>query len=153
MKRWKKIAIGALLAFGAMQLVRFERTNPPVTADIRVASDVKSVLQRACYDCHSNETVWPAYSRIAPVSWLLHRDVMVGRDELNFSTWESLPPDKRAKKTQKIGKQVADGEMPPWFYTPMHPPARLSPADKLLIETWAQGARAAPQQGEGADRN
>jgi cytochrome c551/c552 len=144
MKLWKKIAVGALLALGAMQFVRFERTNPPVTADIRVAADVKSVLRRACYDCHSNETVWPTYSQIAPVSWLLHRDVIVGREELNFSSWESLPPEKRAKKTKKIGKEVADGEMPPWFYTPLHPQASLSAADKQLLQSWVQGAPETP---------
>jgi hypothetical protein len=60
-----KIALGALVVFGAMQLVRFDRTNPPVTADLRAPPPVLGVLRRACYDCHSNETVWPWYSDIA----------------------------------------------------------------------------------------
>lgn len=97
------------------------------------------VLQRAGCDCHSNETTWPWYSRIAPVSWLLHRDVVEGRAELNFSNRESMAPDKQAKKRLEIGKEVRDGEMPLWFYTPLHPHAKLTDADKQLLERWSQG--------------
>ena len=138
MKPWKKIALGAVVVLALIQLVPSDRQNPPVTADIRVSQDVKVILQRACYDCHSNETTWPWYSRVAPVSWLVHRDVVEGRAELNFSSWESMAPDKRAKKQLKIGKEVTAGEMPLWFYTPLHPHAALTEADKQLIQSWSQ---------------
>ena len=142
MKLWKKIALGSLVAFGAMQVVSCARSNPPVTSDIHAAADVKAVLQRACYDCHSNETTWPWYSRVAPVSWLVHRDVTEGRAVLNFSDWESLPPEKRAKLQRESGEEVGEGEMPPRFYTPLHPHAVLSGADKELVRTWSQSAAA-----------
>jgi hypothetical protein len=137
LKRWQKIGLAGVLGFALLQVVSCTRDNPPVNADIRVSQDVKAVLQRACYDCHSNETTWPWYSRVAPMSWLVHRDVTEGRAELNFSDWESMPPAKRAKKQVKIGKEVAKGEMPLWFYTPLHPHAVLTDADKLLLQTWA----------------
>jgi len=71
----------------AIQLIRVDSTNPPIDSDIPTSTEVKSTLRRACYDCHSNETEWPWYSRIAPISWLLAWDVREGRAELNFSTW------------------------------------------------------------------
>jgi hypothetical protein len=147
MRRFTKIVLGGVVAIAAIQVVTFDRTNPPVTADIVVAPDVKAVLQRACYDCHSNETTWPWYSRVAPVSWLLHRDVVEGRRKMNFSEWESLPADKRAKKQRKCGGEVAEGEMPPWFYMPLHPRAALSSADKELLQSWSRGASSPPEEG------
>jgi cytochrome c551/c552 len=131
-----KLALGALVVFGAMQLVRFERTNPPVTADLRAPAAVLGVLRRACYDCHSNETVWPWYSGIAPVSWLLHHDVTEGRETLNFSEWGAQAPTGKAEQRREIGDSVADGEMPLWYYLPMHPSARLSEADKNILSDW-----------------
>src|SRR5512140_1474651 len=106
MKLWHKLALGSLVTFAAMQLVTCTRSNPPVLADIHAADDVKVVLKRACYDCHSNETTWPWYSHVAPASWLLHYDVTEGRAALNFSDWESLPPEKRAKLQRESGEEV-----------------------------------------------
>lgn len=134
-----KIAIGAVAVFAAMQLVRCEHTNPPVTGEIQAPADVAAVLHRACYDCHSNETRWPWYSHVAPVSWLLQRDVTQGRRHVNFSEWTALPADRRAKKQKAVGKEVAAGEMPLWFYVPLHRDARLSTADKALLQSWASG--------------
>lgn len=133
----KKVALGLVITFAAIQLVTCERSNPPVKADIRVAQDVKAVLRRACYDCHSNETTWPWYSRIAPVSWLLHRDVIEGRAALNFSDWESLAPAKRSKLQRESADEVLEGGMPPRLYTPLHPEGALSSGDKELIQAWA----------------
>jgi cytochrome c551/c552 len=147
---WKKVAMGALATFAAIQLVTFERTNPPVTGDIRVAADVKAVLERGCYDCHSNASTWPWYSRVAPVSWLIHRDVTLGRQKLNFSAWETLPAARQAKKRIEVGEEITSGEMPPWFYTPLHPRAALSTADKQLLQTWAAGGTGPLDRGEGA---
>jgi hypothetical protein len=141
-KIWRNIGLGAVIAFLGMQLVTCERVNGPSKADLRASAEVKAVLTRACYDCHSSETTWPWYSRIAPISWLVHRDVTEGRAALNFSDWEALPSDKRAKLQRESGKEVAEGEMPPWFYTPLHPHAVLSSADQQLIQAWAQAGEA-----------
>jgi hypothetical protein len=132
-----KLALGAGVLLVVIQVVRFERTNPPVTADLYAKPEVKSVLRRACYDCHSNETAWPWYSAVAPVSWLLHYDVTAGRDALNFSDWGTLAPEEQRKKMRETSESVAEGEMPPWYFLPMHHEARLSDVDKGIIEAWA----------------
>jgi hypothetical protein len=139
MGRSAKVVVGVVVGLVAMQLVRFDHTNPPVTGEIETPHDVKQVLRRACYDCHSNETVWPWYSQIAPVSWLVARDVRTGRKHLNFSEWAALAPEKQAKRRAGCGKQVAKGEMPMGIYVPLHPSARLSDADKALLDAWAKG--------------
>lgn len=139
MTRKRTVLVAGVGLLVAIQLVRFERTNPPVTGEIDAPADVKAVLRRACYDCHSNETVWPWYSQVAPPSWLLHRDVVVGRKHLNFSEWASLPADKQAKKLREIKKEVASGDMPMPIYLPLHPSAKLTPADAKLVTDWAEG--------------
>jgi hypothetical protein len=88
-----------------------------------------AILRRACFDCHSNETVWPWYAYVAPVSWLVASDVEEGREELNFSQWDAYNADRQAHKIKECGEEVAEGEMPLWFYVPAHPEARLSQAD------------------------
>ena len=138
MKLGAKIAVGAVAAFVAMQVGRCEHANPPVTGEIDAPADVKAILRRACYDCHSNETKWRWYGYVAPVSWLLHRDVYDGRKHLDFSEWDKVPPEKRAKKMNGIAKQVSSGEMPLWFYLPLHAEAKLTDADKTRLADWAK---------------
>ena len=132
-----KIGIGVVAVFGLIQAVQLDRTNPAVSGDVDAAPEVKNTLRRACYDCHSNETTWPWYSRVAPSSWLVHYDVYDGRKTLNFSEWASQAPEHRAKLREEIGESVAEGDMPPWYYTPLHSNARLSDADRRLLQTWA----------------
>ena len=137
MKKMVLVAIGVgFLALGAIQLVPIDRTNPPVEEDIPGPSEVKAILKRACYDCHSNETVWPWYSRVAPVSWLLAWDVQEGREELNFSTWNRYRAKQRAKKIKESWEEMEEGEMPPWFYVPLHPEARLSDQERDGLRGW-----------------
>lgn len=94
-------------------------------------------MKRSCYGCHSNETVWPWYSDIAPLSWLVAYDVHEGRDELNFSLWGTYNPERRQKKLKEIAETIAEGEMPPWYYIyPMHRDARLSEADRKALTQW-----------------
>lgn len=121
----------------AAQVVRIDRTNPPVEQDVAAPPEVAGILRRACYDCHSNETVWPWYSNVAPVSWLLARDVTEGRRELNFSTWDAYDAKKKAKKLKESVEEVAEGEMPPWFFVAVHRDAALVPADVERLRTWA----------------
>jgi mono/diheme cytochrome c family protein len=105
------VGVGVLLA---IQLVPYGRdhTNPPVRAEPGWdRPQTRALAARACYDCHSNETVWPWYSTIAPVSWLVQRDVDEGRRTLNFSEW-----DQPQREAHESAKTVRKGEMPPWFY-------------------------------------
>lgn len=136
--------IGVFSVLGLLllaQLVPVERRNPPVESEVDAPPEVVSVLRRACYDCHSNETVWPWYSRVAPVSWLVARDVKVGREELNYSAWERYSAEERAEWRGETWEDVAEGEMPPALYLWMHPDARLSEADRGLLRSWAGGSR------------
>jgi len=134
-------AIGLLAVVGlAVQFIPVRRDNPPVTAEIDAPESLVEILRRACYDCHSNETVWPWYSRIAPFSWLVARDVHEGREELNFSTWGMLSGRKRIKMKKEILEEVQEGEMPLWVYLLAHPAARLDGADKQVIRSWSLAA-------------
>lgn len=119
----------AILAAGALaiQLVPYGRdhTNPPVTGEPPWDSaTTRELAVVACFDCHSNETVWPWYSNVAPFSWRLQRHVDEGRAKLNISEW-----GRRAQETQEIVEAVTEGGMPPWDYLLLHPAARLSDAD------------------------
>ena len=107
------------------------------------APQTRELVRRACYDCHSNETAWPWYSNVAPVSWLLQRDVDGGRSHLNFSEWDH--PQPHAKD---VAEQVKGDGMPPWFYLPMHPAAKLSGAEKQALIDGAEkslGPQAGPK--------
>ncbi|HZO81180.1 MAG TPA: heme-binding domain-containing protein [Candidatus Binataceae bacterium] len=134
------VKLGAL-AFAVFLIVaqafQIDKTNPPVTGDIQAPAPVKAVLRRACYPCHSNETAWPWYSNVAPLSWVVAYDVHQGRRELNFSRWDAYQPAQRLRKLKKTAEEVAEGEMPPWYYIyPMHREARLSAADRDMIRNW-----------------
>ncbi len=143
MKLLPKILIGVVAVFVLAQLVRPEKTNPPVTGELKAPAAVATVLRRACYDCHSNESKWPWYSQVAPVSWLVTRDVNEGRKHLNFSVWESYEAGRKAKKLEGIAEEVGQGEMPMAIYVPLHPEAKLSDADKALVVEWAKKGGAA----------
>jgi hypothetical protein len=136
--RW--ILLTGLAVVAAMQFVPVARSNPPVEADVPAPPNVRAILRHACYDCHSNETVWPWYTRVAPFSWLVVRDVREGRAELNFSTWDRLSARQQIKHLQESWKEVAAGEMPPWYYVGIHPDAMLSLEDRAALRTWALSA-------------
>jgi hypothetical protein len=149
MRRVALWTIGILtMAFVGIQFVPVERTNPPVEQEVPAPENVRQILRRACYDCHSNETAWPWYSRVAPVSWLIARDVTKGRAELNFSTWNRLSTKQQVEAMHESWEEVEEGEMPPWFYLPPHPDARLSAADRETLRRWSLG----PQRDERRDR-
>jgi hypothetical protein len=117
--------------FLAIQLVPYGRDhdNPPVTAEPSWDSALtRDLTVRACYDCHSNETVWPWYSNVAPVSWLVQRDVDEGREELNYSEWN------RAHEGGESAETVREGSMPPRSYLLTHPDARLTDAELAALE-------------------
>lgn len=138
MKRlFVRIGLALLIILVVIQLIPVTRTNPPVAADIPTSPAVKDILRRACYDCHSNETLYPWYSRIAPVSWMLAQHVSEGRDELNFSAWKQYNTKDQSEKIHESWETVAEGEMPPRYYTVIHRDAFLSPEDHAVLQTWA----------------
>ena len=139
MTRWRKVLIGGAAALVLAQLVPVPRTNPPVELEVPASADVRQILRRACYDCHSNETVWPAYARVAPVSLLVANDVARGRRHLNFSTWNRVTPAKQSELLGEVWKEVSEGEMPMGIYLPLHPEARLTDADKATLKAWTEG--------------
>lgn len=142
MTKTKIAAAAAGVVLAAIQLVPVDRTNPPVTAAVQAPPEVQAVLRRACFDCHSHETIWPVQAYVAPFSWLVAHDVEEGREELDFSAWDRVDHRKVAKK---LPKEVGEGEMPPWFYVLAHPSARLSDAERKLLSDWARSlAEAAP---------
>jgi hypothetical protein len=121
----------AAVLFVLIQFIPFGRQhdNPPVTQEPSWDSPrTRELTKRACYDCHSHETVWPWYSSVAPVSWLTQRDVNGGRRHLNFSEW-----NKPQRHEKDIVEQTQSGEMPPWFYLPMHPDAKLNASDMAAL--------------------
>ena len=134
----RRLLLGAAGLLMAIQFVPIDRENPPVVAEIAAPAEVTAILERSCYDCHSNETRWPWYSRVAPASWLLAHDVEEGRERLNFSTWGRLPAHERAEEMEEIWEEVEEGEMPLWFYLPLHPEARLSADDRDVLERWSK---------------
>ena len=143
MKKWKLILPVPLGVFAALQLANPSRVNPPVEKDfIAAASPPASVaasLRAACYDCHSHETTWPWYSRIAPVSWLIASDVNEGREHLNFSDWPAETASA-AKKLDRINEVMDYREMPPKKYTLIHAAARLTETQRKQIMDWTEAA-------------
>ncbi len=137
MKWIKKAALFLVIALVAMQLIPLDRSNPSDRGEAAAPPEVTTILRRACYDCHSNETRWPWYAQLAPISFLLWHDVKDGRKEVNFSTWDRYDARRKERKLKEIVKEVKDGDMPPWYYVPLHPNAKLSNADRDAIIKWA----------------
>jgi len=131
-----------LLAFVLVQFAGPERTNPTIDEAMRleatasVPGDVQHMLRRACYDCHSDETRWPWYSSVAPISWLVVGDVKEARAELNFSRWSEYHRYDRADLLDKACELAKKGEMPLPPYVLLHAAAKLSPADLEAFCAW-----------------
>jgi hypothetical protein len=127
----KPVVIVLAVGFLAIQAVPYgwRHSNPAVTQDAPWPSpEARRLARAACYDCHSNETDWPPYSYVAPMSWLVRRDVDNGRDELNFSTW-----DRDDNEAGDAVESVDDRSMPPSRYTALHADAKLSDAERRLL--------------------
>jgi hypothetical protein len=131
------VVAGAVLL--GIQLVPVKRTNPPVERTVTAPPEVLSILKRACFDCHSHETVWAApQSFVAPVSWLVAWDVAEGREELNFSRWDAMTTKDLAKIARKLPEEVGEGAMPPAIYRLAHPEARLTDGEKATLAAWSR---------------
>jgi len=142
---FKYSAIGVVVVAIGMQFVRPARTNPPIdpVRDIARQSsfppNVHALLERACFDCHSNHTRWPWYSALAPASWMVVDDVTKGRKHLNFSEWEGYTVGRRLSKLETLIGEVDKGTMPPRTYLLLHGDAALSPAERAIVVGWAEG--------------
>jgi hypothetical protein len=143
--KWWFGAIGVLLVaicsaavhpFGSVR--QLGASSQAATNDPIVPLEIKSVLERSCADCHSNHTAWPWYSHVAPVSWLVERDVHRGRDRLNLSNWSRYSVEERRKFLADIASAVRNGEMPLPQYTLMHSKAKLSDAERDAVYQWAR---------------
>lgn len=120
------IIVSGIGLFGLIQFIPVERTNPPVTTQVTWDSpQTQGLFQRACADCHSNETTWPWYSKVAPVSWLVSHDVSEGRQKFNISELNPTSP-RYSKMLREVKEVVMEGEMPMPIYYPTHPDARLT---------------------------
>ncbi len=116
-----------VIVFIAIQLIPVDRSNPPVVAEPPWNSpETRALAQRACFDCHSNQTNWLWHSYVAPISWLEARDVQEGRRRLNFSNWQPGRENEAARTIQR-------GSMPPSYYLLVHPEARLTDAEKQAL--------------------
>jgi hypothetical protein len=124
--------VGILAVCLLVQLVPYghDHTNPPVKAEPTWPSpEVRVLAQRACFDCHSNQTVWPWYSNVAPVSWLVYGDVAEGRQRVNFSDWTR----PQGQYTDEFKEAYDERNMPPASYLSLHPEARLTEAERKRL--------------------
>lgn len=141
------MVLAGAVVFAAIQLVPYGRAhrNPPVRAEPAWDSpSTRGLAVRACFDCHSNETEWPWYANVAPVSWLIQRDVEEGRRAVNYSEW-----DRRQEEGAESAASVEKGAMPPWYYTLVQSKARLTPAER---EALVRGLGATFGRGNGPER-
>jgi len=150
-----KLPIAVLLAVGGLIIVglsvRIRHVNPAISGDIAAPPKIAAILKRACYDCHSNETHWPWYSFLAPLSWWMERDVELGRQELNFSEWSSYYPATQIRKLQWINRTLHQENMPPWIYRMLHSQAALNQPDLMLLQQWIESRLAARQSQKGSN--
>ena len=149
--KWKRPGVAVVLVLLAIQLVRPERPTGELPGDgsmsdhVSVPQRVDAILREACYDCHSDETRWPWYAHVAPLSWYLVRDVRHGRSNLDFSRWSTdvvlePTPDQRLRW---MCRDVREDIMPPRLYALAHPDARLDDEEIERICEWTASARAA----------
>ncbi|HHY85673.1 MAG TPA: heme-binding domain-containing protein [Verrucomicrobia bacterium] len=155
-KRAKWFLGGAAVCGAAALLINPTLSNPPVApgSDFMAAHtpppEIAEMIRNSCYDCHSHETRWPWYSRVAPVSWWLVDHVNDGREELNFSNWPRDDARRAAKMLRGIRDEVEYGTMPLPSYTWGHPKARLTQAQREQLAAWAdeEASRISPPNRE-----
>lgn len=132
----KRTIIVLVVLVAGIQFIPVKRDNPPVVSDFSGPKDIGAILKKSCYDCHSNETKWPWYSHVAPMSWLVAHDVEEGREHLNFSDWEPLKDAAYIRSI--IYGMVSKGDMPPKIYLLNHAEARVSAEELALLKNWAE---------------
>lgn len=146
--RWL-LVIGVVL-FAIAQFIRPAKTNPGINQSLAIESQlpvdpkVAAILDRSCADCHSNKTIWPWYSNVAPVSWFVIDHVNEGRSNLNFSEWGTYDKEQQEDLLREICGEVKRGSMPLSSYTPLHPGSEISGDEMAAICTWAGNVKLSP---------
>ena len=132
----KKFIAFIVVVLIGIQFIPVERTNPPVPSEIDAPANIKAIFKKACYDCHSNETNWAWYTKVAPASFLAVKDVEDGRKHLNFSEWGNYT-SKTQKMKEEIWDEIREEQMPPWQYKIFHSDKVLTQDEKDLVRSWA----------------
>jgi len=139
----RKILIGLLIVLVAIQFIRPAKNqsgdfSKDISTVYAVPQNIHSILKEACYDCHSNYTTYPWYSKIQPVAWWMQHHVNEGKEHLNFSEFASYKLKKQSRKLGETAELVEKGEMPISSYTWMHASARLSKDQATILANWAK---------------
>jgi hypothetical protein len=143
----KLLRIFLVILFIAFIALQFVPNNMPKNAEAGkddlissgiLPSGISSILRTSCYDCHSSQTSYPWYSKVAPASWLLAKDIREGREDINFSEWGSYSKRHQIKNLQKIKEEVTSGDMPLKKYLLIHRHAKLSPEQKTALVKWTE---------------
>jgi len=143
----KRIVVATGFLFLAIQLVPVNRSNPHVDpsrtiyATMPMPVEVKAAFERSCKNCHSNDTVWPWYSYVAPVSWVVAHDVHTARKTMNFSDWGAYSAHQKEDKLEEICEQVTKGDMPDRKYAIFHREARITPPERDAVCQWSDDSR------------
>jgi hypothetical protein len=143
MSRLRQVAVALVVVALAAQVIRPDRTNPAIDqshtirAQLGATSGLPPILDRSCGDCHSNATVWPWYTQVAPLSWLMAYGVKAGRKVVNFSEWSAYSPERQRQLLAASCQATTAGKMP-GEYTWLHPEMKLSSQD---IETICNASR------------
>ena len=140
----RRVAVGIIATAAIIQLYRPARTNPPsdpkqgLSAVVAVDPAAQAILNRSCNDCHSNRTVWPAYSEVAPFSWGVASDVDDGRRHMNFSEWGTYPGFKQKDLLDKACQLVTQHDMPPFVYSLVHHDRVPTQAEREVLCRWTK---------------
>ena len=148
MRLWvRRIGLATLFLLLAIQFIPVNRSNASVDpsrtiyASLPVPAYVKAVFERSCKNCHSSETAWPWYSYVAPVSWVVARDVHEGRRKMNLPEWDSYSAQRKEDRLEEICEQVTNGEMPDRKYAIFHAEARPTSQERAAICQWTEDSR------------
>jgi Haem-binding domain len=147
MKIFKKVAVLLIIVLVGIQFIptTYNISDEVLETDFikiyNAPQNIKNLLKTSCYDCHSNNTHYPWYSKIQPGAWFMEGHINEGKDELNFSTFGNYSDRRKKGKLKSIVSQIRDNEMPLWNYTLMHQDAKLSEKDKLLLNNWLTNLR------------
>jgi len=148
MRRWGiRVGLAMLALLAVSQLIPISHANPAVDpphvlyAAEKVPLPVKSVFERSCKNCHSNETSWPWYSYVAPASWIVAHDVHQARKAMNLSEWGSYTAKRRDEKLEEICEQLTNGDMPDFKYVLVHRSARITPDERAAVCQWTEDSR------------
>ena len=144
---FKRFLIVALIALIVIQFFRPERNNggyetlKPFLAETGPSEQVQGILKTACYDCHTDQTDYPWYNNVAPVSFFLNGHIVEGKHHLNFSAWNNYSAKRKDDKLKHVVGMVGHHSMPLSSYTLIHHDAKLSPEQTTMLVDWAKGAR------------